>query len=79
MNTYQIEVTDTFGGDANYCWVRRYTFKAKSIRGSIQKLAKEEGKGRIKDYESGWDHARYNLKGACICCFVDWIEEEDIA
>lgn len=24
MNTYDIEVTDTFGGEANYSWVRRY-------------------------------------------------------
>jgi hypothetical protein len=23
--TWQVEVTDTFGGEANYCWVRRYT------------------------------------------------------
>ncbi len=22
-NTYQIEYTDTFGGEANYCWVNR--------------------------------------------------------
>ena len=21
---YMVETTDTFGGDANYCWVRRY-------------------------------------------------------
>jgi hypothetical protein len=33
-NTYKIEVTDTFGGEANYCWVSRYTVKAKSIRGA---------------------------------------------
>ena len=25
MHTYSIEVTDTFAGEANYCWVRRYT------------------------------------------------------
>lgn len=25
MATYDVEVTDTFGGEANYCWVRRYT------------------------------------------------------
>lgn len=24
---YQVEVTDTFGGDANYSWVRRYTIE----------------------------------------------------
>jgi len=26
MNTYEIEITDTFGGEANYCWVRRHSF-----------------------------------------------------
>lgn len=24
MNYFDVEVTDTFGGEANYCWVRRY-------------------------------------------------------
>lgn len=24
-NTYEIEITDTFGGEANYCWVKRDT------------------------------------------------------
>ena len=25
MNTYQIEITDTFSGEANYSWVKRET------------------------------------------------------
>lgn len=25
MSTYDIEYTDTFGGEANYCWVKRAT------------------------------------------------------
>ena len=25
----KIEITDTFGGEANYCWVRRYTLDYK--------------------------------------------------
>jgi hypothetical protein len=25
MYTYSVEYTDTFGGEANYCWVRRAT------------------------------------------------------
>jgi hypothetical protein len=25
MHTYDVELTDTFGGEANYCWVRRAT------------------------------------------------------
>lgn len=24
-NSYQVEYTDTFGGEANYCWVKRAT------------------------------------------------------
>ena len=24
--TYEIEITDTFGGEANYCWVKRGRF-----------------------------------------------------
>jgi hypothetical protein len=26
MHNYEIEITDTFGGEANYCWVRRHSF-----------------------------------------------------
>lgn len=26
MHTYQIEITDTFSGEANYSWVKRDTF-----------------------------------------------------
>lgn len=26
-NKYQVEYTDTFAGEANYCWVRRATVK----------------------------------------------------
>ena len=25
MNQYEVEYTDTFGGEANYCWVKRAT------------------------------------------------------
>ena len=25
MNVYDVEYTDTFGGEANYCWVKRET------------------------------------------------------
>jgi len=27
MVTWDIEVTDTFGGEANYCWVNRYAIR----------------------------------------------------
>ncbi len=71
MNTYDIEVTDTFGGEANYSWVRRYTYTAKSFLGAIQKLAREHGGGWSKDYDTG-DMARYNLSGSAVCAFVTY-------
>ena len=27
MVTWDVEVTDTFGGEANYCWVDRYAIR----------------------------------------------------
>ena len=75
MNTYKIEVTDTFAGEANYCWVNRYTVKAKSIQGAVSKLAREIGTGWRKDYSDGM-FARYNLKGACVCMFVEFNDNE---
>ena len=74
MHTFDIEVTDTFGGEANYSWVRRYTYTAKSFLGAINKLAREHGAGWAKAYDTG-DMARYNLTGAAICAFVTYKDE----
>jgi hypothetical protein len=35
---YKIEVTDTFGGESNYAWVKRGTTKATSRRGLIRAI-----------------------------------------
>ena len=75
MATFNIEITDTFGGEANYSWVRRYTYQAKSFRGAVAKLAREYGSGWRLDFTYD-DMARYNLTGACVCCFVSYADEE---
>jgi len=36
MVTWGVEVTDTFGGEANYCWVNRYEI---TTAGGISNLA----------------------------------------
>ena len=69
MKTFTIEITDTFGGEANYSWVRRYTYRAKSFRGAIGMLAREYGGGWRKEIECG-DYAQYKMRGACITCFI---------
>ena len=38
---YFVELTDTFGGEANYCWAKRYKVAASSFNGAIRKVAKD--------------------------------------
>lgn len=70
-HTFKIEITDTYGGEANYCWVRHFTVKAKSFRGAIQALSNQYGGHWRLDYNTG-DMARYNQQGACVCAFVEY-------
>lgn len=67
--TYHIEVTDTFGGEANYTWVKKFTYKASSFLGAIRMLAREHGSG-WKDVGYCGECQQYNLKNACITCFI---------
>ena len=78
MKTFLIEITDTYGGEANYSWVKRWLVKANTERGAISKLARLEGGGFRLDWNSG-DTARYNLKGACVCAFVSYLEDSAIS
>ena len=70
MAQFKFEITDTYAGEANYTWVRHYTIQANTMRGAVQKLAREHGSGWRKEYDAG-DVTRYNLQGACICMFVE--------
>lgn len=69
MERYNIEITDTYGGEANYSWVKRYAIEANSERGAVQKLARQHGGGWRKEWFDG-ETSRYNMRGAAICMFV---------
>jgi len=73
-DTFDIEVTDTFGGEANYCWVRRYQVDAVSILGAIQMVSRREGYNFRADYNDG-DFARYDAIDACVCCFINYHDD----
>lgn len=65
MQTYEFEITDTFGGEANYCWVRKHTITANNLRGAIWKLS------RLTGYSFRYVGCeRWDVRGACICCFL---------
>lgn len=60
-----IEITDTFGGDANYSWVTRHIIRAKSQRGAVNALSRRSG--------IAWhavDMERYDSKSGATCAFV---------
>jgi len=77
--TFYFEMTDTFGGELNYCWLHRFTIKAKNIRGALIKLSHETG------YNFRFDGTNYKAKHACIVAYEldyelpsDWIERSTI-
>lgn len=72
-NHYFIEMTDTFGGEANYCWVHRFIVSASTERGAMRKLARHTG---FAVRNVGCD--RWDAVGACVCYFVEWIDKTDI-
>jgi hypothetical protein len=79
MLQVHIEVTDTFGGEANYSWVRRHTIphKAGESRRSLVRRAKAEMgwtgvRCKVDDYG---DTIRMDQRGACVCCFIETRED----
>ena len=72
-NHYFIEMTDTFGGEANYCWVNRFIVSASSERGAMRKVAKKTGFAVRNVGRDRWDAV-----GACVCYFIEWIDAADI-
>ena len=67
-----VEMTDTYGGEANYCWVNRFLVTASSERGAISKVTRKTG---YHARNAGCD--RYDVPGAAICYFVQWIDADD--
>lgn len=60
MQTFYFEMTDTFGGELNYCWLRRFIIKANTLKGALTKLSKETG-FNFRNNGNYW-----KVKGACI-------------
>lgn len=70
MKTYSIEITDTFGGEANYSWVTRHVVKTKSPRGAACAISRRSGLSWRFEYSTG-DIARYTSKSGATCMFIE--------
>lgn len=66
-----VEMTDTYGGEANYSWVNRFLVTASSELGAIRKVTRRTG---YRARGVGCD--RYDVPGACICYFVEWVDAD---
>lgn len=67
--SFFVEITDTFGGEANYGWVIRYHVRAKTPRGAMRKIAQKVGGGWRLQFDDG-DCARFDARHLCVCAFV---------
>lgn len=70
QNTYYIEVTDTFSGEANYSWITRHAIKANTMRGAINRFSRMSGMNWhcVGDYS---DSKRYDSESGATCFFIE--------
>jgi len=74
---YFVELTDTFGGEANYSWVTRFKVHASSIVSAVRKVSKQTGLNFRKQWDSG-DLVRYDSKSGATCLFVsEYIDQAE--
>ena len=75
QSIFYVEVTDSFGGEPNYCWVHRFKVHATTVMGAARKVSREMGLSARLDANYG-DITRYDFKGATICAFVMPYEDQ---
>lgn len=67
-----VEITDTFGGEANYSWVTRHKVRATTERGAMRKIGRESGLSWRCTSNYG-DVQRWDSACGATCAFVsDW-------
>ena len=74
--TFQIELTDTFGGEANYSWVTRKKGTIIGLPHTNRRILKEArkrlelGSIKLRLYYNLGDELSYSLDGACVRLFI---------
>lgn len=76
-NIYFVEVTDTYGGEANYSWVHRFKVHANTERGAMRKVSNRlpYSGGVRKDMDTG-GMQRWIWRSACVCAFLEGYEDQ---
>ena len=66
MNTFYIYITDTFGGELNYCWVTKFQVSANTERGALNKVSRETSLHFRHDFGE-----IYKAKDACVGLVIE--------
>lgn len=74
---YYVEMTDTYGGELNYSWVKRYIVKAETLKACMRKISMETGYNARYQWRMGDEDAMYKVQGACIGYSVRYLSESD--
>lgn len=73
---FYIEVTDTFGGEANYSWVTRHIIRANTMQGAVNRFSRLSGMKWhcVGDYS---DSKRYDSKSGATCYFIEEFDSDN--
>lgn len=77
-NLYFVEITDTFGGEANYSWVTRHLVTAATMRGAVWKVSHDSGMN-WHCVDSYSDLKRYDSASGATCLFIREAEGDESA
>lgn len=69
---FMFEMTDTYGTELNYCWLKKYVIKARSLKGALIKLSIHTG---LNFRNNG---IYYKAKQACIGAYEFECDLDDI-
>ncbi len=77
---YEIEITDTYGGESNYSWVKRGVTRANSRRGKIEAVKRLAGwagwcRVTVCDYGDMMEVRPTQASGVCQIAFVTWKDQ----
>ena len=75
IEKYEYEYTDTFNGEANYCWVKRGIIEGNDTN-IVRRVKAELGLNGVRCRKSDYgDMLRLDLVGACQVIFINWYDD----
>jgi hypothetical protein len=78
MSKFNWELTDTFGGEANYCWVRRGTIEADTLERAVRKFYRAEIRpGTRRKRSMCGDSVRIDFPHHNTVAFLGYCDEQE--